>query len=233
MANLLPSSNGGDNVLTFTLTQQTGNSPTSASLQQGIDHDALRLEISNTGANPATTNWHDYEYVASNNYIPANVAVSNNNTGSASCTPTPITPYIYVNGAWVEESGVSVTSTTTVLDLGPWPYAGGTWSWTGPNGFTSTARQLNTIPLTVGTDSFVATYSNTSGCKVQQNFTVTVDPIVPYLQVNGAMAANQHRNRGSRLDGEPWPTTTHRRNMELDRTQQLHLNISCDQRHCA
>jgi hypothetical protein len=202
--------NGGDNVLTFTLTQQPGNTPTSAPLQQGIEYDALRLEISNTGANPATTNWHDYEYVASNNYIPANVAVSNNNTGTASCTPTAITPYIYVNGAWVLESSVSATSTSTVLDLGPWPYTGGTWSWTGPNGFTSTARQLNTIPLTVGTDSFVATYSNTSGCKFQQNFTVTVDPIVPYLQVNGG--AWQQTNTatvaaGSTVNLGPWPLT--------------------------
>ncbi|MFZ1084541.1 MAG: hypothetical protein WAN35_06225, partial [Terracidiphilus sp.] len=106
------------------------------------------------------------------------VSVSNNNTGTVvtggGCTPTPITPYIYVNGAWVEESSVTVTSTSAALDLGPQPLTG-TWSWTGPNGYTSTARQINDIPLTAGTDSYVASYTNASGCVSQQTFTITVE----------------------------------------------------------
>jgi len=45
---------------------------------QGVEYDALRMEISKTGANPNTTGWHDYEYVTSGTYIPANDAVSSN-----------------------------------------------------------------------------------------------------------------------------------------------------------
>ena len=45
---------------------------------QGVEYDALRMEISKAGANPNSTGWHDYEYVTSGTYIPANDAVSSN-----------------------------------------------------------------------------------------------------------------------------------------------------------
>jgi hypothetical protein len=60
------------------------------------------------------------------------------------------------------------------VDLGPQPASGGSWSWTGPNKYTSTSRQINNIPLTVGADSYLATYTNASGCKSSETFTITV-----------------------------------------------------------
>jgi sugar lactone lactonase YvrE/uncharacterized membrane protein len=91
-----------------------------------------------------------------------------------SCTPTAIVPYIYVNGVWTEESSVTVSSPSTVVDLGPQPTSGGSWSWSGPSGYTSTSRQISSIPLTVGTDSYLATYTNSGGCKSTETFTITV-----------------------------------------------------------
>ncbi|MGA7832941.1 MAG: RICIN domain-containing protein, partial [Terracidiphilus sp.] len=46
--------------------------------------------------------------------------------GSTGCTSTPITPYIYANGAWTEETSASVASGAGV-DLGPQPVTGGSW----------------------------------------------------------------------------------------------------------
>ena len=87
---------------------------------------------------------------------------------------TPITPYLQVNGgAWQQTNSATVASGSTV-NLGPQPVSGGSWSWSGPNGYTSTARQINSIPLTVGTDTFVATYTNTSGVRSTETFTITV-----------------------------------------------------------
>jgi len=43
---------------------------------QGLMYDALRMEIAATSALPGTRGWYDYEYVASNVYIPANDALS-------------------------------------------------------------------------------------------------------------------------------------------------------------
>ena len=159
---------GSQDTLTFTVTAN----------QEGITYDALRMEIANRTANPSTTGWHDYEYVTSGTYVAADDAVANNDSGGGGgCTPTAITPYISINGGstWTEESSATATSTSVAVDLGPQPVSGGSWSWTGPNGYTSTSRQIDSIPLTVGTDSYVATYTNTSGCKSSETFTITVN----------------------------------------------------------
>jgi hypothetical protein len=93
--------------------------------------------------------------------------------GGTTGTGSAITPYLQVNaGAWQETNVVSVAAGSTV-NLGPQPI-GGTWSWTGPNGFTSNSREIDGIPLTAGTDAFVATYTNASGAKSVETFTVTV-----------------------------------------------------------
>jgi hypothetical protein len=87
--------------------------------------------------------------------------------------PTPITPYIQVNGgSWQEIASVTVSDGSTV-NLGPQPLTG-SWSWTGPNGYTSTSRQINDIPLSVGVDTYVATYTNSAGAKSTKIFTITV-----------------------------------------------------------
>ena len=51
---------GQDNVLTLTVSQT-----------YGVMYDALRMEITNTSADPAVTGWSDYEYVNSSKYTPA------------------------------------------------------------------------------------------------------------------------------------------------------------------
>ncbi|MGB6612313.1 MAG: choice-of-anchor Q domain-containing protein, partial [Acidobacteriaceae bacterium] len=77
---------------------------------------------------------------------------------TANAPPTPIVPYTEVNGgAWQTTASVTVQYSDSV-NLGPQPLTGGSWSWTGPNGYTSAARQINSIPLTLPTNVFVATY---------------------------------------------------------------------------
>ena len=91
------------------------------------------------------------------------------------CTTTAITPYIQVNGgAWQQASSASVTSTASTVNLGPQPTTGGSWSWSGPNGFSSTSREIDNIPLSAGTDTFTATYTNACGLQSTQVFTITV-----------------------------------------------------------
>jgi len=94
-------------------------------------------------------------------------------TVTGSCVPTAITPYLQVNGgAWQQASTATVASGSNV-NLGPWP-DGGTWSWTGPGGFTSTARQIGTTVLNAGANTYVATYTNAAACKSSQTFVITV-----------------------------------------------------------
>ncbi len=91
------------------------------------------------------------------------------------CQPTPITPYIQVdNQSWQQTNNVTVNGCGLQVNLGPQPLNGGSWSWTGPNGYTSTSRQINNIPLSNGNNVYVATYTNSGGCQSQETFTITV-----------------------------------------------------------
>jgi poly(3-hydroxybutyrate) depolymerase len=95
-------------------------------------------------------------------------------TSSGSCSTTnPIVPYISVSGTWTEESAASVSSATTSVDIGPQPVTGGSWSWSGPNGFTSASREIDNIALSDGTNVYTATYT-LNGCSYKQAFTITV-----------------------------------------------------------
>jgi len=76
-------------------------------------------------------------------------------------------------GAWQETNVATVTATTATVNLGPQPIAG-TWSWSGPNSFTSASRQINAIALSAGANVYTANYTNTSGCKsTPEVFTIT------------------------------------------------------------
>ena len=93
---------------------------------------------------------------------------------SVTIPPTPIVPYIQVNGAsWQSITAVTVAA-GSVVNLGPQPLTGGSWSWTGTNGFTSTAREIDGIPLNSGVNTYVATYTNPAGMKSTETFTITV-----------------------------------------------------------
>ena len=131
---------------------------------------------------------------------------------SSSCTPTTITPEIQVNsGSWTDESSATVASGSTV-NLGPQPTSGGSWSWTGPNGYTSTSRQINAIPLTSGTNTYVATYTNSCGTKTTQTFTITVTG-GPELIANGTYIITAV-NSGLAID-DPNSSTTDGQDMQI------------------
>ena len=57
---------GQDNVLTFSVSQS-----------QGIEYDALRMELTNTSADPAVRGWHDYEYLYNSVDTQANDSLPN------------------------------------------------------------------------------------------------------------------------------------------------------------
>jgi rhamnogalacturonan endolyase len=57
---------GGDNVLTFSVSQT-----------QGVEWDALRMELTNASADPAITGWHDYEFLYNATDTKPNDAVPN------------------------------------------------------------------------------------------------------------------------------------------------------------
>lgn len=94
---------------------------------------------------------------------------------AAACTPTIITPYVQTNGGtWQQTSNASLSAGGTVM-LGPQPTTGGSWSWSGPNNFTATTREVTISNIQSNqAGNYVATYTNTNGCQSTHTFTVTV-----------------------------------------------------------
>jgi hypothetical protein len=194
-----PQPTNGNTGGTWSWTGPNGFSSTSSAINA--------MQWSNMGANT---------YVAT--YTDPNSIVSTE-TFTITVTPGggPITPWVAVNGVWntTPESRVTVASGTSV-NLGPWP-VNGAWSWTGPNGFTSTSREIDNIPLSAGDNAFVATYTSPSGVTSTEAFIVTVTvsggtstAITPWLQVNGGTWQQANAVAvapGSTVNLGPWPLT--------------------------
>ena len=86
------------------------------------------------------------------------------------CTPTPITPYINVNGTWTQTSSATL-KTGTSATFGPQPVSGGSWSWTGC-GTGGASREQTISPA--GACTATVTYTNSCGAKSQQAFSIKV-----------------------------------------------------------
>ena len=122
---------------------------------------------------------------------------------------TPITPYIWTAGTgWQSVTSITVPAGTAV-NLGPQPI-GGTWQWEGPNGFTSSAREIDNIPLSSGVNIFNATYTNANGGKTTQAFTVTqTGGVVPgtwYTIINRAtgLVLDSGGQSGNNVNVKQW-----------------------------
>jgi hypothetical protein len=104
-----------------------------------------------------------------------------------------IVPNMKINsGAWQNITTASLTAGGTVV-IGPGP-GDGTWSWTGPNGFTSSAREITISNIQTNTaGNYIATHTATNGCVNTQVFTIVVctPPVIsPNIQVNGGAWQN-------------------------------------------
>jgi hypothetical protein len=86
------------------------------------------------------------------------------------CTPTAITPYIKVNGTWIQTSSATIKTGSSAV-FGPQPTTGGSWSWSGCG--TAGASREQTISSAAACTA-TATYTNACGAKSTQAFSIKV-----------------------------------------------------------
>jgi len=111
----------------------------------------------------------------------------------AVCTPDAITPQTQINGGAWEATGVATVASGGSVFFGPGPgWLPGSWSWSGPNGFTFNDRGLQLTNLQPNqSGNYVVTFINAGGCSSQYTFTLTVtsqctpSTISPFTQING------------------------------------------------
>jgi hypothetical protein len=92
------------------------------------------------------------------------------------CIPTNVIPYTKVNTDSVKKLWITTIGAGNDVLLSPEPTASGTWLWSGPEGFTSSTREVTLSdiqPEQAGI--YKVTYTNASGCKSSvQTFTLNI-----------------------------------------------------------
>ena len=101
------------------------------------------------------------------------------------CKPDSIIPYVKIhsNSGWDETTDVKLNKGDSLV-IGPHPWEGGRWVWTGPKDFGSTSREIRFKNMD-GTMSgyYKAVHTNASGCEGSVMFKVVVDdPAHPFVE---------------------------------------------------
>lgn len=133
-----------------------------------------------------------YSYIWSNPVAGAHtiraIATSAANVVSAEATltvtvnaATPIDPYLQIDGGtWGPQTSAQVCEGAS-LNIGPHPVDANGWTWTGPDNFTASTREIQfpSIALTQGGE-YTANYKDANGCTSTAKIPVTVNakPVV-------------------------------------------------------
>ncbi|UII18958.1 glycoside hydrolase family 76 protein [Fulvivirga ligni] len=131
----------------------------------------------------------------------------------SSCDPTALTTTVTVfNDGWQETSGDIEAGSYVKITSSP---EAGSWSWTGPNGFTANTREItfNSIGYE-NAGEYTLTYHNANGCESTTQVTLALmgeDPcssaIIPYININGWKEGTYGSvNEGASFQFGPQPT---------------------------
>ena len=90
-----------------------------------------------------------------------------------------ITPYMLDDSGWSERTSITIEEGST-FSLGPQAngnaWTVGTWSWTGPNGFTSNEREITINNATTAqAGNYTATFTDDFGAKASSTMTVYIN----------------------------------------------------------
>ena len=131
-------------------------------------HDARKMTLSDVGAEVSGYYTATYIDDAGNSYsFTFNVVVSS--------LPSEIKAYSKVNSdRWLVEDMLDL-SAGDHLSFAPHPNYGGSWAWTGPNGFTGNTRGIQLTDMKIeDTGYYVATHTNDEGMVSYQIYDVEV-----------------------------------------------------------
>jgi GH35 family endo-1,4-beta-xylanase len=123
-----------------------------------------------------------YTATASGSYTVSISSNSQTTTSSATVVTVNslpvITPYAQIDGgAWNQTSTATLCAGSTVV-FGPQPVTTTGWSWTDPNGYSATSREITLASVTTSQGgTYTASYTDGNTCKSSATFTLTVNAL--------------------------------------------------------
>jgi hypothetical protein len=127
---------------------------------------------------------------------------------SSGCTPTAITPYVQINGGTWQQTATASVAQGGSVKFGPQPVTGGSWSWSGPNNFSATTREVTISNIQSSqAGNYVATYTNANGCRSTQTFTVSVTGSI-VVRARGTQGSETIELRVNNSTIATWTLTT-------------------------
>lgn len=100
------------------------------------------------------------------------------------CATTKITSYAKIGDAeWEETTEISIKKGETV-SLGPHPWDGKIWEWNGPDGYSSTDREIKFSNMSgLQSGYYTVKYTNETNCTSELKIKIVVDdPDHPYIE---------------------------------------------------
>ena len=92
-----------------------------------------------------------------------------------SCPPSEITPYLNISNTGWQQSSVATVAVGENISFSPEP-ASGTWSWSGPNSYSSNSREILISNIDSSDEgNYVASYTNSCGTVTTQTFSLAVE----------------------------------------------------------
>lgn len=121
---------------------------------------------------------HPGFYVASDMDFPLSTPnVEFAQAGLSECTITPIDPFLKIGEGEFEVSANAYLQFGDSITLSPQAAGAGSWSWTGPEGFTSDERELTLEDLTEEqSGDYIVRYTNECGSQSKYTFNLHIDP---------------------------------------------------------
>lgn len=158
------------------------------------------------GSDPAAFPARDFSFAIDDIYW-------TDGNGGVACQPTSINANATVNGAATNQTTLSLDAGGTVI-LRPTAGQGGSWRWVGPNGFSSTNRQitLNNIQ-TNNAGNYTVLYTNNCGKESTLVYSISVGTVTPpppgeittWTSNNISGHIIRHRNSRGRIDQNVTP----------------------------
>ena len=152
--------------------------------------------INVTGASCNVGSTYPVTYTATDNFNPVGV--------------TTVTVYVKIIAATTTASSNSPICAGATLNLATTTVTGATYSWTGPNSFTSNV-QNPTIPnaTTAATGTYTVTATTSGGCTATSNITATVNakPTVPTITGTTSVCVGLTTTLANTTSGGTWSSS--------------------------